>query len=109
MAALAHAVRLEHTSHASASHWFSEVWGVLSDQGVERFLPDILPTPFRDLCPHFAKTPADSVNELLLGVFGRRFQDSDDEGPARADPELVVAPHAENEMAMEPESDVEVT
>ena len=66
---LAHSIRLEHPSAASMALWSSDIIMTMSDQGVERLLPDAAPTPVQHLCPWFDDLSAEEVTELTRGAF----------------------------------------
>ena len=67
VAALAHAVRLEHFSEQSMVHWCSDVLAVISDDGAERLLGRIQPVPVQNLTPHFEETTHVDIGLMKKG------------------------------------------
>ena len=62
---LLHAARLEEYSNDGLAAWSSEVFGVISDSGVESHLHEVGPTAIQEILPYFCDTPTGAMEAML--------------------------------------------
>jgi len=81
LSALLHGMRLETFTSRGLADFCSEIICVVSDDGTERLLPGLTPTPLHSICPHFEDTTARGIKLFLHSTGSLRLEDTFEEEP----------------------------
>ena len=68
LGALCHAMRLEQFTASMLEIYIKEFKVVLSDDGTERLLNNLMPTPLQNIIPFFEDTPAEDIKTICRRV-----------------------------------------